>query len=493
MGKGTIGFGDYTKAGYSHYWLQTDEMARAVEQIREEMAGRQVGVWNCDLGVGGDPTEVLYKLQKETPTGSVLVIENMGWFFTDATTGGPNRSLIQFLQNTAIEFRSKEARKIVIAISSDGPDVLPKEIAREFVYVTLPLPDRDEIKVKVEAMASALRKDSKWIEPKDMDKVVDACRGMTIAEVSNSLAYSAVKTKSFDAIVIKRQRAAFLEKVAGVKYVEYSETFDKLLGYDVVKRFVTEYAPPTHPDAKGILLLGPAGTGKSTLAKSMQGQFGIFMLTCEMAEMTGGIVGETEAKVKAFIDAVKVMAPCIVFIDEIEKGLAGLKGFGGYSGDSLNKKAMSQFLKFLQDRPKGVYIIATCNNISDLPPEYVRAERWDTAPFFIDLPNKEEREAILKHYKKEYKVDGKLAQKELEGWSGAEIKACCRLAAMGNCSIDKAAQFIVPISKTMEEDITALRKWAKGRTLPASEAAIDSVGDGRDIDLGELVKGVEFK
>lgn len=178
---------------------------------------------------------------------------------------------------------------------------------------------------------------------------------------------------------------------------------------------------------------------------------------------------------------------------EIEKGLAGLKGFGGYSGDSLNKKAMSQFLKFLQDRPKGIYVVATCNNIADLPPEYVRAERWDTAPFFIDLPSREERATILKYYEGVYRVNGKLSAKDTDGWSGAELKAVCRLAYLGKTTTDAASRYIVPVSRTMQEDIEGLRKWAKGRTLPASEQAVESVGEGRDIQLGELVKGVAFK
>lgn len=490
-GKGKIGIGDYVVAGYSHFWLQTDELNRAIEQLKMELSDRSIEVWDCEQG-GNDPLEALVKLREKGQPRSVLIAVNMGWSLVD-DRGNMNTVLVQFLQNTAVEFRSKDKRKILVAISSGGPELLPKEIAREFVYLTLPLPDREEIKSKVDRLAETMRKKTWWVEPEDMDKVVDACRGMTIAEIENSLAYSAIKTFTFDPLLIKKQRAAFLEKVAGVKYVEYGKTFSMLQGYTTVKRFVKEIAPPTHPDAKGIMLLGPAGTGKTLFCEALQGEFGLFMLTAEMAEMTGSLVGETEAKVKAFIEAVIALAPCIVLVDEIEKGLAGLKGFGGYSGDSLNKKAMSQFLKFLQNRPRGVYIVATCNNIADLPPEYVRAERWDTAPFFIDLPNKEERATILKYYKKEYKVDGRLDQKDLDGWSGAEIKACCRLAFMGGVSLEKAAQFIVPISKTMEEDISALRKWAKGRTLPASEAAVESVGEGRDIELGDLMKMTAFK
>lgn len=487
-----IGIGDYVRAGYSHFWLQSDESDRAINQLRLELEGREVVVWNCESGDGTDPMESLYKLQKERAVGSVLIIRNASWFLKDSA-GNVNYSLVQFFQNTAVEFRSKEKRKLVVAVGADGPDALPKEVAREFVYLTMSLPNAVEILEKVERMASALRKDPKWLEPKDLGKVVESCKGMTLAEIDNALAYSAVKAKTFDALLIKVQRAAFLEKVAGVKYIEYEEDFSQLQGYKLIKDFVKNVASPTHPEAKGILLLGPPGTGKSMFAKTLAREFGMFMLTAEMAEMTGSLVGETEAKVRSFIEAAKAMAPCVVFIDEIEKGLAGLKGFGGYSGDSLNKKAMSQFLKFLQDRPKGIYVVATCNNISDLPPEYVRAERWDTAPFFIDLPSNEERETILKYYKGLYKVDGKLTVKDTEGWSGAELKAACRLAYLGNTTIDKSSRFIIPVSKTMEEDIGTLRKWAKGRTLPASEAAITSVGTGRDIELGDVIKAVESK
>jgi hypothetical protein len=491
--KGVIGISDYVRAGYSHYWLQTDESGRAIEQLKAELEGRQVTVWDCATkDAGGDPGEALDRLQLEASAGSVLVIRNMSWFLKDSS-GNVNYSLVQFIQNTAVEFRSKDKRKLIVAVGAEGPDALPKEITREFVYLTLPLPGATEIMGKVEKMLQALSKDPKWVAPKDVTRVVEACKGMTLAEIDNSLAYSAVKAKTFDPLLIKVQRAAFLEKVAGVKYVEYGEDFSQLQGYKVVKDFVKFMAPPTHPEAKGILLLGPPGTGKSMFAKCLAREFNMFMLTAEMAEMTGSLVGETEAKVRSFIEAAKAMAPCVVFIDEIEKGLAGLKGFGGYSGDSLNKKAMSQFLKFLQDRPKGVYIVATCNNIADLPPEYVRAERWDTAPFFIDLPSREERATILRYYQTEYKVDGKLTAKDTDGWSGAEIKAACRLAYLGGTTTEASAKYIVPVSKTMSEDIDTLRKWAKGRTLPASEAAVESVGEGRDIELGELVKGINFK
>jgi len=159
---------------------------------------------------------------------------------------------------------------------------------------------------------------------------------------------------------------------------------------------------------------------------------------------------------------------------ELEKGLAGVGG--GQSGDGgTTKRSMAQFLKFLSDRPKGVYVVATCNDITSLPPEWVRPGRWDSAPFFIDIPNDEEKADILKYYQAKYNVKG---TPNMEGWSGAEIEACCRIAAMMKTDCKGAEKFVVPVSKTMKNEIDSLRKWSEGKTLKASEIKTKDVKRG---------------
>jgi len=119
-----------------------------------------------------------------------------------------------------------------------------------------------------------------------------------------------------------------------------------------------------------------------------------------------------------------------------------------------------------------------------VPPEYLRAERWDTAPFFVDLPSVKERAQILDHYKAQYSVDGKVGAGDLDGWSGAEIKALCRIASMMKTDLDGAINYVVPISSTMKEKIEALRNWSKGRTLQASDAGKVAVSNGkRKVDI----------
>lgn len=161
---------------------------------------------------------------------------------------------------------------------------------------------------------------------------------------------------------------------------------------------------------------------------------------------------------------------------EIEKGLAGTSGAGGsgaHDGGTTDR-SMAQFLKFLSDdRPKGIYVIATCNDIEKLPAAYVRAERWDTAPIFVDLPTKEEQMAILKHYQKMYNVNAQ--PYDMRDWTGAEIRAWAKLAAkkisLGKSPND-ADELIVPIARTMNKEIEYLRKWKEGRTVAASRKPV---------------------
>jgi len=158
---------------------------------------------------------------------------------------------------------------------------------------------------------------------------------------------------------------------------------------------------------------------------------------------------------------------------EVEKGPAGAGG-GAMEDGGTTQRATSILLKFLSDgRPPGVYFGATCNNIAGLPPEWVRAGRWDCAPFFIDLPGPQEQVPILEYYKAKYNVEG--TPKSMLGWSGAEIESVCRIASMMGRRVDEAERYIVPVSKTMEKEISALRKWAVGKTTPANtEFIIDN-------------------
>lgn len=486
----------YLKAGYSHFYVKSDEPILAIEYIRKQLKEWKeelpIKVWGFSQN-NPDPLEpIMVNQNKEFP--QAVILKNYNWFlFEDSITKSANKELVQYIQDTLQLYKTTENRVIICIVSSASiEEGLPSELIRDFIEVNHPLPTRKEIEEIMEETiktAKMVIKEFPVPNKKEKNHLIDSAIGMRWDEVQNSMFLSVVKNAKLKVEEVIDRRTAYLESIAGIKYIQYEETFDSLKGYDVAKYFVKSTI--IDPEAKGICLLGPSGTGKSHFSKACSGEFGIPMLTVEMAELQGGIVGQTEENVRKIIEVInsfiqvengKATGRLIVFIDELEKGFAGSGGAQGYSSDSMNQRANSQLLKFMQDRPDGIYFLATCNSI-DLPPEYLRAERWDTAPFFIDLPQEEERQAILDYYADVYKVPGKelsgLNMKSVEGWAGSELKTACRLFSIFQrqnlgISLQKIVEsFIVPISVTKKEEINALRTWSEGRTLQASKVIVD--------------------
>jgi SpoVK/Ycf46/Vps4 family AAA+-type ATPase len=169
----------------------------------------------------------------------------------------------------------------------------------------------------------------------------------------------------------------------------------------------------------------------------------------------------------AIIDA---MAPCIVMLDEVEKAFGGAtQGSAGDSG--VGSRMFGSFLSWLNDHTSDVFVVCTANDVSRLPPEFGRAERFDGV-FFVDLPNADEKTRIWDLYLREYELDQTQPLPDTHQWTGAEIKACCRLTALLEMSLVEAAQQIVPVAVTNAESIERLRNWARGRCLDASSPGL---------------------
>jgi len=466
------------RAGYSFFYIRTMEMESTVEKIRravkEEKTFEQnpykLKLW--DFEESPDPEKFLMEEVENSEPRTIFIAKNLNWFLVDEFKNS-NKLFLTYLQNRLEVFPTAEKRKVLV-ILSDSPfdSAIPEVLQRDFMTVEFDLPDENEIEKVLDYILESVKDKKGFVNPSNEEKeaIIKSARGMTTREVQNAFAHSIIQGKGkIEATDVSRIRAKNIESTAGLQVYEGERGFDSLKGLDNVKAFVL--ATAKNPEALGLMLLGPPGTGKTHFATCLSKELGLLMLKAEMAEMFGKYVGETEKQVKRFIDVVRANAPCILFIDEIEKALSGVGGKAGNEdvsiGSEVTQRAMAQFLKFLSDdRPKGVYVIATCNNISSLPPEWVRAERWDTAPFFIDLPNEEEQEEILLHYQATYGVFGRPSS--MKGWSGAEIKACCRIAKLMNKNLDEVERFIIPISKTMDREIKQLREWAETRCIPAS-------------------------
>jgi hypothetical protein len=505
------------KAGYSYFYCESQEIKRTtadiVEGLNEFFGKNQNGIeykakrWSFETTTQNgesqynDPDSMLSMLESvqdgfdSVPAGTIIVAENFNWFLAD-DYGNCDKAKTAWLLNRANKFSSPECRKVLIIVGNIGFEkAIPDILKRDFAKVEFNLPDEKEIEAVYNFTIDSVKSNPKFVEPdeKTKQRIIAGAKGLTTSEILKVFSYSLVKNKGvFDPKTVEDLRSEEINSTPGLKIGTYDKKLDDLKGYDIAKEIVDEWI--NDPEAKGILLLGPAGVGKTHFCQALASYYNRMIIEIEFAQLMGdGLVGQAEKAMKRALDVVAAnanpAAPIIVFVDEIEKGLAGTSGAGGQGGardGGTTDRSNAQFLKFLSDaRPKGIYFVASCNDIEKLPAAYVRAERWDTAPIFVDLPNRSEQEAILAHYQKVYGIVERPS--DMVGWTGAEIKAWCKLARKkvekGKAASD-ADELIVPVSITMSYEIGYLRKWKEGRTVPATRKAVTAEAKaGRNIDM----------
>lgn len=489
------------KAGYSYFYCESQEINKTVKQINNGLSAYyeankngiayKTKVWDFEIvNEAGEsqlnnPEEILNELEfvqegiDAVPTGRILIAKNMQWFMQDEY-GNFNKAMISWLLNRTNKFSSPEGRKVLIIVGNIAFDkAIPEPLKRDFARVEFALPDEKEIEEIFHFIVDSAKSNLKFIMPteKEKQRIIGGAKGLTHDEIVKVFSFAIVKNAGvFDPATVEDLRSAEINNTPGLSIRKYENSLNDLIGFDVAKEIVDEWIDD--PEAKGIMLLGPAGVGKTHFCQSLAGHYNRLIIEMELSQMTGdGLVGQMEKAIKKALDVVRAnanpAAPIILFIDEIEKGLAGTSSAGSNNSTrdgGTTERGMAQFLKFLSDnRPKGIYIVATCNDISQLPAAYVRTGRWDVSPIFLDLPSKDEQQSILKHYQQKYSV--KESPKEMISWTGAEIQAWCKIAAKKvskGKKANEADELIVPIAKTMEKEISYLREWSKGRTISAS-------------------------
>jgi hypothetical protein len=349
---------------------------------------------------------------------------------------------------------------------------LPEELEKLFVVDHHGLPDRDQLEQIAQGIATD---DGEFPAGDSRDQVLESAAGLTRYEAENAFSLSLVRHGRIEARVIWEMKAQMLRKSGLLGLHRGNERFDQLGGLDNLKAFCLRAMrrlgnrdPKLHP--RGVLLLSPPGCGKSQLAKSLGNETGRPTLTLDVGTLLGSLVGQSEQNLRQALRIAEAMSPCVLLCDEIEKGLAGVGGDG--QGDSgVSSRLFGHLLTWLADREADVFVVATANNIAKLPPEVARAERFD-ALFFLDFPGAQQRSAIWEIYLNEFGIDTDQPRPSDDGWSGAEIRACCRLAALLDVSLMQAATNIVPVSVTARESVQSLRQWASGRCLSADQAGI---------------------
>ncbi|MGH0052674.1 MAG: ATP-binding protein, partial [Sphaerochaetaceae bacterium] len=344
---------------------------------------------------------------------------------------------------------------------------IPSSIRKEFMIIDFPLPDKKEVREILDNIIEAVKASPKFKMPKKdmMDDLVESALGLTKRGCQNAYSYSIIEGAGvLDPKIVSAIRSAEINETAGLSVGQYD--VGDILGYENAKDYIRKAI--NNPDSRGVLLLGPPGVGKTHLAKWTSTISSKILIEFELAGVQGeGLYGQAENAMAEALRVVKSIGNCVLFLDEIEKAIPSKAA----TNDTTGTRSFSQLLKFLSDsRPEGCFVIATCNDISKLPPEWVRSERFDVI-FFADLPTEPEKQAIYDHYLEHYKVEaGNLDISCMEQWTGAEIKTACRLAKVMGTPCDQSAEFVVPIAKTMKDDIIGLRRWSEGRSIPASKS-----------------------
>jgi hypothetical protein len=482
---------EYVSACFTGLWVTSHEHDDALAEIatlcREN--NWRLAVWDIAAGLqlpgqdsqaadgGTDPLAAIRSINAlaSADSSAILVLVNFHRFLASP----------EIVQALAKQISTgKQNRSFIVVLS---PVVqIPAELEKVFVVLDHDLPGREQLEQIARGVAT---EDGDLPQGDALDTVLDAAAGLTRFEAEGAFSLSIVRHGSIRPDTIWELKSQTLKKSGLLQLYRGGERFDGLGGLQSLKTFcLRAMRHQGHRDPlrrpRGTLLLGVPGTGKSAFAKALGAETGRPTLILDIGSLMGSLVGSTEANIRQALKIVDAMAPCVCFLDEVEKALSGING----SGDSgVSARLFGTFLSWLSDHESDVFTIATCNDISKLPPEFSRAERFDGV-FFLDLPDRQQKQRIWDIYLKLFALDAGQARPKDDQWTGAEVRSCCRLAALLDLPLTAAAQNVVPVAVTAAESVERLRSWASGRCLSADQPGIYSNGVGLQPKPGRRVR-----
>jgi SpoVK/Ycf46/Vps4 family AAA+-type ATPase len=378
---------------------------------------------------------------------------------------------------------------------------LPSTLEKQLSVVHYELPSKmvieNHLKKIIGHMESSINgKQKKFLlkyTEKEMQSFVKALQGLTVIEIDNAISTSITHMNKLDAEKLLLDKKQLLRKSEILEFIQTPVDMDEVGGLDTVKEYLGKYSRAYTPEAKafgveplkGVLLTGVPGTGKSLLAKAIGRLWGVPLLRLDVGKVMTGLVGGSESKMRDVIKQAEAMSPCVLWIDEVEKSLSGTKSSNFSDGGTL-ARVFGTLLTAMQDGMEGVTIIATANDITMLPPEFIR--RFNEV-FFVDLPGPDERWDIFKiHLTKrgrdiqKYEEHKKVLIAAADGFTGAEIEKAVKDGIAASFYQDKqnltvknllaAITDTKPISKVMADKVKKLREKARGSFRFASSWAM---------------------
>ena len=427
-----------------------------------------------------DPLDIFEWFQEQDTNNCILIVEDFHPFITNE-----NFEIIRYVRELCRVDAS--LRKTLIIQTPFNLNV--QEFEKEIPLLEIELPKEETIEAILESTTKDLHYDMKP-SSEDIRDIVSASKGLSIMEAEwtyRKIIAEKNKLTKFEIQLIVKEKEQIIKKSGILEYFHPEGDFKEVGGMENLKEWLDKRGKAFTKDAKdfglvspkGVMLLGIPGCGKSLVSKTISNEWELPLLKLDLGSVFGSLVGESEARMREALALSEAIAPSILWIDEIEKGLSGISS-GGDGGTSA--KVFGTLLTWMQEKKNEVFVIATANDISALPPELLRKGRFDEI-FFVDLPSSIEREEIFKIHieKKERDINDfnlkKLAD-ESKGFSGAEIEEAVNEALfiayddrgreVNTDDVVKALNDTFPLSRTMSDTVKDLRNWAKVRARFAS-------------------------
>lgn len=429
-----------------------------------------------------NPLELLAAVEKLTEP-SLVILRDFHPYLAEPPLVRALRELAHFLKNTFTT---------VVLLSPTL--TIPVELEKELSVLDVPLPGAGELFNLLKEIVAVVRRGNKAtieLSREHAEQLVKAAQGLTLTEAENAFAKAIAADGRLSADDIRRvqdEKRQVIRKNGLLEYSPPGEDLGYVGGLQSLKAWLQRR---THafgerarqfglPEPRGLLLLGVQGCGKSLTAKAVAAHWKLPLLRLDMGRIFSGLVGSSEENLRKAIAVAESVAPVVLWVDEIEKGLSGV-GSGTNDG-GVSARVFGTLLTWLQEKTSPVFVVATANRIEGMPPELLRKGRFDEI-FFIDLPEAQERREIFRIHLQRRRRNP--AHYELEklanmtaGFSGAEIEqaiiaglyeAFAEGVELSQAHLVRAIQETFPLSVTMESEIARLREWARGRTRPASQ------------------------
>lgn len=466
----------YISAGFSGLWLHTyepeatiSEIAQLCHRMKEGGETWRLCSWDADrkfrvLGTAGgvasssantivDGIKVGMQQRIEPPGRALVALYNLHRFTQSA-------EVVQTLANHIEKGKREGVHYLVLSPSL----TIAIELEKLVTVLEYALPSKEQLAQIWDSLDDAVDPKCRSEHALHRPRALDAAAGLTRSAAENAFAMAIARRRWIDPMLVWEVKARELHKGGALQLYSGQENFQSLGGLENLKDFCLRALTrrTSKAKAKGVLLLGVPGTGKSMFAKALGNETGRKTISLDVGALFGSLQGQTEERTRAALAQADAMEPVVLYIDEIEKALGGAFQSTGQTDSGVGARLGGSFLTWLNDRTSDVFLVLTANDITKLPPEFTRSERFD-AVFFLDLPLREQRSRIWEIYEKVYEVAGE--RPDDQNWTGAEIAACCRMAALLGTDLKTAAQNVVPISRTAGEKVEALRNWADGRCV----------------------------